>query len=106
MHQTQHQQVATKSASVFNVPWVFMHGLQCPLRSNCITQSAEDKAVFYFNSSSLFSLVNVDVDRQFKVYFMQMQFEQGIYCGMLIYGSQKVDTLVYTTQFHPCVHRC
>lgn len=76
-----------------------------PSELNCITQSAEVRAVFYFNSSSLFSLVHVDVDSQFKVYFMQMQFEQGIYCGMLIYGSQIVDTLVYTTQFHPCVHR-
>lgn len=36
--------------------------------------------------------------------FMQMQFEQGISCAMLIYGSQIGDTLISTTHFPPCVH--
>lgn len=70
----------------------------------CITESAEDGAVYYlFCLYFVFwctLLLTVGLFHANGVWTRNCLWNVGIQ-----YGHQIVDTLVYTAHFHPCVHK-
>lgn len=101
MHHKQHQKLAHNQPLSLMSPWFSCMACMSS-ELTCVTLSAEDEAVFYLTPLPFWFGLFWPWQ---PVYFMQMQFGQEIDSGLLIHGSQIVETLGYTTYFHPCVHR-